>query len=133
MIAFYTNPPPTKFLKEYRDIEKFDNGDCIKYIRISMPLMSDRDNVLAISTKNIDDGWFLNMKTVEHQAMPPVKSVIRMFNHVNAYFKQEGDHVSMIDFEYANMKGYLPASLLNMAIASETAKEFKNMMKYIYE
>jgi hypothetical protein len=38
----------------------------------------------------------------------------------------------MIDFEYANLKGYLPASLMNMAIAAETAKEFKNMMNHIY-
>ena len=119
-------------LKEYRDIEKFDNGDCIKYMRVSMPLMTDRDNVMSLSTREMEGGWFLNMKTVEHPAMPPQKKIIRMFNHVNAFFKQEGDNVTMVDFEYANMKGYLPASLMNMAIASETAKEYKNMMNNLY-
>ena len=54
--------------------------------------------------------------------MPPVKGVIRMFYYLSALLIQEGDNVKMIDCEHYDMKGYLPASLMNMAIASETAK-----------
>ena len=126
------NPPPTKFLKEYRDLEKFDDGSCIKYMRISMPMMSDRDNVLQVTTKKMDDGTLLTMRTVEHPAMPEVKKVIRMYNHLVLMVKPKGNNTIMYDFEYANMKGYLPASLMNMALASETAKEFKNMMNILY-
>ena len=95
-------------------------------------MMSDRDNVIQYSMLNVDGGTLMAVTTVEHPAMPPVPKVIRMFNHMLAFVKQDGENVHMIDYEYANLKGYLPASLMNMAIASETAKEFTNMMKTLY-
>lgn len=129
---YYLNPPQTGVYKDFKTLEKFDNGDVVIYMRIGMPMMSDRDNVLHTTHKEIDGGTFLNMKTIDHPAQPPVAKVVRMYNHICCYFKQVGDNVTMLDFEYMNLKGYLPASLMNMAIASETAKEFKNMMTYIH-
>jgi hypothetical protein len=77
----------SKMIKEYYDLEKFDDENCIKYIRITMPLMSDRDNVLAVSSMNKEDGWFLNMRTTDHPKMPPIKKVIRMYNHICCFLK----------------------------------------------
>ena len=133
VVDYYLNPPTDGGVyKDFKTLEKMDNGDVIIYFRIGMPMMSDRDNVLHSSMKEIDGGTFLNMRTVDHPAAPQVAKVVRMYNHILTYLKQEGDNVTMLDFEYLNLKGYLPASLMNMAIASETAKEFKNMMNYIY-
>ena len=101
-------------------------------MRISMPMMSDRDNVIQIQFKDIDGGTFMSMHTVEHALDKPDPKVIRMFNHAICFLKQEGNDVTMTDFEYFNLRGYLPASLLNMTIASETSKEFTSMMKHIY-
>lgn len=75
---------------------------------------------------------FYTMQTIEHPAKPVQKGMIRMFYYVSFLVKQEGDDVSMVDFEHFDMKGYMPASLLNMTFAAETAKEFTNMMKHIY-
>ena len=120
-------------IKDFKTIETISDDCLVKYIRISMPMMSDRDNVMQMSKKALDDGVFLSLHTVEHPAMPPNPKIVRMFNHVVTFLKQEGSDVIMHDFEYFNMKGYLPASLMNMAIASETAKEFTTMMKNIYQ
>lgn len=131
VVDYFVNPPPTKMFKEFRDIEKLNDGSIIKYIRVGMPMMSDRDNVLFVSQMKVDDGVLLTLRTVEHPAMPPIPKVVRMYNHIVCFCKQSGNNVIMLDFEYANLKGYLPASLLNMAVASETAKQFATMMKHI--
>lgn len=122
VVDYYINPPPNELIKEKKDLETLDDGSLIKYMLISMPMMSERDNVIQISQKNIDGGVFLVVTTVEHPAMPPVKGVVRMFNHVTSFLKQDGKNVKMIDYEYVNMKGYLPAALLNMTMASEMGK-----------
>ena len=39
----------------------------------------------------------------------------------------------MLDLEHFDMKGYIPASLMNMTIASETAKELRNLVNAVKE
>ena len=119
-------------MKEQKTLEKFDDGSMIQYMRVAMPMMSDRDNVMHVSTMDTDGGAFAVVQTVDHPSMPPNPKVVRMFYHAVLFLKQVGADVVMIDFEYVNLKGYLPASLLNMTIASECAKEFTNMVKCIY-
>lgn len=129
---YYVNPPPTPMIKEFTNLETYPDGSEIKYMLIKIPMCSARDNVLHIMKEERDGGMFYTMKTVEHPAKPVTKGVIRMFTYVSYFLKQDGDDVVMTDFEHFDMKGYMPASLLNMTFAAETAKEFTNMMKYIY-
>lgn len=125
------NPPPSSMLKECSTIEEFPDGSCIKYMLIGMPMMTPRDNVLHIVKQEKDGHLFCTMKTIEHPTKPVTKGIIRMFSYMAFTLKQEGDDVVMHDCEHFDMKGYMPAFMLNMTIASETAKEFTNMMKNI--
>ena len=99
---------------------------------ISMPMMSDRDNVMHLTFKDIDGGSFLSIQTVDHPNMPVDPKIVRMFFLGLYFFKQAGQDVKVLEFEYANLKGYLPASLLNMTIASELTKQWASMIKYLH-
>ena len=49
-------------MKEMRLIEKIDDETEIKYWRFKMPMMSDRDNVLKIHMRDIDqDSTFFHL------------------------------------------------------------------------
>lgn len=60
-------------------------------------MMSDRDNVMQVQKMNVDGGLFVALGTVEHPDCPPVKKVIRMYNHDISFLKQEGPNVKMTD------------------------------------
>lgn len=128
----FINMPTDNQVTEYKTLEECADGSIIKYYRVKLPMMTDRDNVIQIFTEKKDGGVFLTIKSVEYAAMPPVKNVIRMFNYVSCMLKQEGDNVIFTDIEHFDIKGYMPSSLLNMTIASETAKGLASQMKHIY-
>jgi len=43
------NPPPNKMIKEFKTLETFPNGDKITYMRIKIPMMSEREAVAKYS------------------------------------------------------------------------------------
>ena len=81
---------------------------------------------------NIDGGKFIALQTVEHPDAPPVKKVIRMYNHDISFLKQEGPNVKMIDVQFFNLKGKIPSTIMNMMISASTTQEFVTMMKHIH-
>jgi len=70
---------------------------------------------------------------VDHPDEPVVKGAIKMFCSTNTLFRTTGDTTEMMDIEHFDMKGSMPASLMNMSIASETNKEMKNMLRVVLE
>ena len=61
-------------------------------------MMSDRDNVIQISTKEVNGGTLLVGHTTEHPSMPPQPKVVRMYNYFLAFAKQDGENVTCVDF-----------------------------------
>jgi hypothetical protein len=101
-----------------------------------MPMMSDRDNVLLIHQRKLEDGSdFVNIKTVVRDDEPEVPGVVRMFifsrGLISTNKESPDDTIDYTELSYFNMNGYFPARLMNMVIASETKKEFGNMYKYL--
>ena len=72
-------------VKEDRILEKIDKNTHIKYFRMKMPMMSDRDNVLKIHTRALDEkSDFVHLQTVEHPDFPEVPHAVRMFLFLRA-------------------------------------------------
>jgi len=138
MVDFITNPPADKMkmVVEQRDVEIIDEHNRIKYWRIKMPMMSQRDNVAQMYTKPMDDGsTFVMSKSVERDDVPEVPNVVRMFLFIRSYIRPNkdspADTIDYTEITHFNMKGYFPARLMNMVIASEAQKEITNTHKYL--
>jgi hypothetical protein len=57
-----------------------------------------------------------------------------LFYHVQAHLRQDPNDKDLYhytEFDIFDMKGYIPARLLNMILASETEKEFKKFYDFI--
>lgn len=98
------------------------------------PLIADRDHVCQFHATLDDDGWWFSSATpVTDERFPEVKNVVRMVNHdmfKSREYEEDGVHyVHMVGFSETDMKGYIPASLLNMANANGIYKFFNSMMK----
>lgn len=121
----FINPPPTPMMKEYKLIERTGDVenclDAVIYYRMKLPLMSDRDLVMKIHQEKRDDGSFFGYcSSVEHSDYPLVKNVVRM--HTLTYFKVselDGGILNYTELSTFNLKGYLPAGLLNMILSAE--------------
>jgi hypothetical protein len=130
---FWLNPD-SGMIKELEILETRENGDVVFYMRIKMPLMSDRDNVALIHEEDIEDGGkYISCQTIEWPSKPPMKGVIRMFQQVTSVVKPDPNDPTQTlytEIDSFDMKGSIPAKLMNLVLASETAKEFKKLYKY---
>lgn len=80
MVDYWLDPPPNSMIKEAKTLETLPNGDKISYMRIKMPMMSEREAVTKDSVRKLEDGsLFLSVTTVDHPDAPKVKGAIRMF------------------------------------------------------
>jgi hypothetical protein len=73
---------------------------------------------------------FIDIRTVDHPDDPKYPGVIRMFHFLQGESYHDKDDPTILHYRetsYADMKGYVPTSLLNMVVASQSSKEYKNM------
>ena len=96
-----------------------------------MPLMTERDNVIRTTRYDNEDGSvYLQICSVERDDVPERAGVVRIFAKIDAFIRR---HPSLPNtsiytcFSLYDMKGYMPAMLLNMVIASEAKKEIEVM------
>lgn len=122
-VDYFMNPPPSQqaMIKEMRTLEEIDENTKIVYWRFKMPMMSERDNVISLHKRKLDDGSvYFCVKTVERADTPEVKGIVRMFLYTRGLMKPNPEDPSAIDYtelSFFNMKGYFPARLMNMVIA----------------
>ena len=125
-----------KMIKETRLIEKINEDEEIKYWRFRMPLMSDRDMVFRQFRKTLEDGSkLIFVTTIDRPDVPPIKGIVRMTMSVHGLIKP-GSTPGVVDYTELSkfdMKGHLPARLLNMVIASEAQKGVKEMYKHFQD
>ena len=130
MVNAFKNPPADAWgLKENRIIEETPEGGCVMYWRSKMPMMSDREAVLHMCESEKDEGTFLSIQSVQHPSEPAKKGIVRMYYYFAVLMKQEGDNIKFTDIIQLDFKGYMPSALMNMSMASETAKGFTSIMK----
>ena len=65
-LDYWLNPPTNDQIIEAKVLEKYDDGDTVRYWRFKLPMMSDRDNIQHTVIKEVDGGTLGAMKSVEH-------------------------------------------------------------------
>jgi hypothetical protein len=72
-LAYLENPEQTDMLKEFRKIEDLPAESAkLYYMRLKMPLMSERDNLMKIVQQEFDDGTlFISCSSVNRDDFPP--------------------------------------------------------------
>ena len=132
MVESYMNPLQTDMLKECETLEKTEDGKtAIMYWRFKMPLMSDRDNVAKICQVPQEDGSIFGYCiTIDHEKKPMVKNVVRMWQKVYFRCSVKDDVMTYTEISNFDMKGYMPAKLMNMVLSAETEKEFCTLYKH---
>mmetsp|Transcript_19125 Transcript_19125/g.29311 ORF Transcript_19125/g.29311 Transcript_19125/m.29311 type:complete len:135 (+) Transcript_19125:739-1143(+) len=105
----------------------------MKYWRIKIPMMSDRDNVIKVNFSLHDDGRMFGIVTsVEHPDYPPQPGCVRMHNFMLVTCeKLPNGNLRFQQLSQANFMGYVPSSLMNMVLCNEVFKEHKLMFKLI--
>lgn len=108
-------------MEEFRTIEKLTDDSAILYMKMKLPMMTRRDSLFTVERKKIDDKTtFFHAKTCERDDVPLEPKVIRMFLHTRAAVVQEDGYITYTEISQADMKGSVPAKLMNMVIASAT-------------
>ena len=125
------NGPPTDNIKEMRVLKENGPNDRHLYIRMKMGgFISDRDNVIHKTTKDIGDGSTLMTIESCDFDVPDYPGVLRMDAFVTAKLRQDPENPEdLLVTEYSNfdLKGYFPSRIMNMVIASMLPKMQKEM------
>ena len=122
-----------KHHKKFIVLERNEQGFPSQIYTLSkMPMMTDREGIVSLTGKFLDDGSHLFItKSVEHPDYPRGKHAIRtqVFKGTLTFEKDGALHIQ----EYAqfNMGGYFPMSILNKlmsTIMSKVVGEFKKKL-----
>jgi len=115
-------------IKECTELEVLPNGDKIVYIRLRVPMMTDRDSAQYQHIEKVNGGLFISSQTVDWPACPPKPGIVRMNMTLYFYIRPDEHDASLThltQFLHHDLKGNIPTRLLNMIIAGEVVKEAK--------
>lgn len=115
----FKDGPPVSNLKAQEVVEEVSPNERIIYMRISLPIMSDRDQLLRMKRVDLNDKESLLLITpCVHPAKPILEDPVRAQNLRLQYLRQEGADLKVTNFITADMKGYFPPLLMNMQLAN---------------
>lgn len=77
------------YVKESFEIETINNETKQYYLKLSIPMLSDRDDVIQIIIKDLsNDSWYAGLQSVQNDKYPPKKGVYRIQQQHNAYIRR---------------------------------------------
>ncbi|KAJ3317165.1 putative tRNA pseudouridine synthase Pus10 [Boothiomyces sp. JEL0866] len=134
-LDYLLNPANLPGLQEWKDVEELPDGGYIKYCRVKAPGLAARDHVWRYTIDKRDDGSvFVCIRTTTHDAYPELPGVIRAYYYNSTLLSMSKDDPSvmtMTEFIFQDLRGGLPAWLLNAALPIGTIKTNENEMKSI--
>jgi len=125
----------SKQIKEFKIFERHEDGiPKIMYSRAKIPFMSDRENLIEFSQKKLSDVESIFVtKTVERDDCPVAKGAIRMDIFKATKALEENGDLYITEFSNFNLKGMVPARLLNMIMSSTASKQVGEFYKSLKE
>jgi hypothetical protein len=118
--------------REMKIVEEIDENSSFWYMKMKVPLLSERDMLLKIQRIYMpDDKCLVISNSVEREDYPEFKGIIRMDMFKMSLCWQDGPDTTMIEFSSFDMKGSIPASLINMIMAASITKGMKNILDKI--
>ena len=99
-----------KHIKEFRVVEKLPDGTpALMYSRSKMPMMTERENLVAIVKSELDDGRTLSVaRSVDRPEFPRTKAAIRMdMFKASVFYEKDGD-LHLTEYSNFDLGGYFP-------------------------
>ena len=99
-----------KHIKEFKVVEKLPDGTpALMYSRSKMPMMTERENLVEIVKKELDDGRTLSTaRSVERPEYPRTKNAIRMEMYKASVFYEKDGDLHLTEYSHMNLGGYFP-------------------------
>lgn len=103
-----------------------DGLACELYAVINMPMfMSNRDlHVKFLKSEPKPSLYLYTSSTINKPDYPSPSGTLRMGIFAYSFVEMTDKGLHMIEYANADMKGYIPSSLLNMVLGSVTSKEY---------
>ena len=120
----------SKMVKQMKVLER-DENDMPSAIHniMKMPLMNEREGVIKIDFKELDDGKFLYMmNSYERDDIPITADRIRLDMFKGIIFEPIENGIRSTQLQQMNMKGQFPMRLMNMAVSTAARKQIKEVM-----
>lgn len=112
--------------KEGKILKQIDDNNSLQYMRFGGSLISDRDFVIASRRQLREDGSLLKVeRSVITSDQPVLSKVIRadMPFHVRLFTQVGNGEIEYLDVNMTDIRGFLPAAVVNNANTSITAGE----------
>ena len=95
--------------------ERVDGLPTLFYASVSFPmLLTERDNVLRLNTKRLDDNKILTvMYSVDHPLFPVREDRVRINGQQFSYLEQIGPNTKESNYEMIDLKGFIPTVIVN--------------------
>ena len=95
-------------------------------------MATDRESVVEMDLKDLDDGSLFQLcQSVEHDDFPHVDDAVRMMYYKSMVWTQDGPDVRFTQFENMDLRGYFPASLMNMIISQYTVDSIQGFYEVL--
>ena len=105
------------------------------YFNFPMPMfMTDRDGLFRMTRISVADNKAIYWtKSLEHPDYPVRSDRIRMNMTAYSVIEEVDGGLAMVEYSNADMKGYIPASLINMTLGSIMQQEYTDMAVMLNE
>jgi len=111
-------------------LRAYSEDDRIIYVWVQPPLISERENLVRYTRKDIGNGKTLvYLRSVLDDEISLKPNVVRMEMMKIQELEQVGEDLKLVDVTYMDMKGYIPASLMNMAMTTMISKGIASIYK----
>ena len=118
------DPESIKHHKKFEVLERNENGyPSLIYTLSKMPMMTDREGIARITSKELDDGARLIItKSEDHPDYPRGNHAIRTQVFKGTMFYEKDGDLYINEYAQFNMGGYFPMTILNKLMSTIMSK-----------
>ena len=98
-------------------------------------MASDRTSLVEMRIQDVEAGksLFLGCQSVDRDDYPHEDDAVRMMYYKTQIYTQEGPDLKLTQFESVDLRGYFPASLMNMIISQYTVDSLTGFYEVLSE
>lgn len=136
-LAVFKEGPPVKLAVERRKVRDFDENTSLIYIKMKLPMIDMREQVIKRTVKKLDDGsWLHLIQSVLDDEFPITEGIVRAQFFKCQLLKPCEDNpkdLNVTDISNMDLKGHFPPRMLNMIATQGLSRGLPELMKVIRE
>lgn len=136
-INVFKNGPPFKLATERRKVRDFDENSSLLYIKIKLPMIDAREQVIKRTVKKLDDGSYMHLlQSVLDDEFPITDGIVRAQFYKCQIVKPSDENpndTDVTDISSMDLKGHFPPRMINMIASQALSKGFPEIIKVMRE